>query len=97
MKRVCTAQPLGVAENAAFVISIDSIDFEDLKADDLGLWKGTGTKKTYFRFLSSGTIRFMSRKPKNDNMKYYVLTRRYFIHSTYSKFHRLIAGATCVE
>ena len=44
---ICTVQPLGVSQNAMFLVDIDVINFGDLKADDLGLWKGTGTKKTY--------------------------------------------------
>ena len=39
-------QCLGVSQNAVFVVDIDVINFGDLKADDLGLWKGTGTKTT---------------------------------------------------
>ena len=40
-----TAQPLGVVENATFLIGIDSVNYQDLKADDLGVWVPTGTKK----------------------------------------------------
>jgi len=57
LNHVCTVQLLGVSQNAVFLIDIDIINFEDLKADDLGLWKETGTKKTYFRVLPSGSIR----------------------------------------
>lgn len=39
-EHVCTVQPLAVTENAAFVIDMDSVDFGDLRADDLGLKKG---------------------------------------------------------
>jgi len=49
-QRVCTVQPLGVTENASFVVDIDTVHFDDLKADDLGVWSPTGTKRTYFRF-----------------------------------------------
>ena len=62
-QRVCTVQPLGVTENAAFVVSVDSVVFDNLKADDLGSWKGTGTKRIYFRLLSSGAVRFTNKKP----------------------------------
>ena len=90
LQKICTVQPLGVTENAVFVISIDDVIFDDLKADDLGSWKGTGTKRIFFRLLSSGGVRFSARKP-NSASKYYILTRRYFVHNTYNKFHRLIA------
>ena len=48
LQKICTVQPLGVTENAVFVISIDDVIFDDLKADDLGSWKGTGTKEFFF-------------------------------------------------
>ena len=51
------AQPLGVSQNALFVVDIDVVNFDSLKADDMGSWKGTGTKKMHFRVLSSGTIK----------------------------------------
>lgn len=91
-QHVCTVQPLSVTRNAAFVVDIDVVDFSDLKADDLGSWKGTGTKKMYFRFVASGAIRFTDKKPNSSSTyQYFVLTRRYFIHLTYGKFHRMIA------
>jgi len=91
-EHVCTVQPLSVTQNAAFVVSIDSVEFEDLKADDLGSWKGTGTKRMYFRVLQSGAVRFTLAKPSSSvAAQYFLLTRRYFVHKTYGKFHRLIA------
>ena len=33
----CQLQPLGVTDNASFIIDLDYVQFEDLKADDLGL------------------------------------------------------------
>ncbi len=34
-QKAYTVQPLGVAENAAFIIDFDSVNHEDLKADDM--------------------------------------------------------------
>ena len=42
---VCRLQPLGVTDNASFVIDLDFVQFEDLKADDLGVWKSTGVER----------------------------------------------------
>lgn len=90
-EHVCTVQPLTMMQNAAFVVSIDSVEFEDLKADDLGSWKGTGTKM-YFRDLQSGAVRLTVSKPtSNAAAEYFLLTRRHFIHKIYGKFHRMIA------
>ena len=68
LERVCTVQPLGVSQNAVFVVDIDVINFGDLKADDLGLWKGTGTKTTYFRVLPSGATRYSQCKPNQQTI-----------------------------
>ena len=90
-RKVCTVQPLGVCENAAFIVDIETVDHQDLKADDLGSWHPTGTKKSYFRFSSDGTLRVSEKRPRNMPSDYYVLTRRYYTHKSYDKYHRLIA------
>ena len=46
---ICKVQPLSVMKNAVFQIDVDVVPFNDLKADDLGSWSATGTKRTYFR------------------------------------------------
>ena len=92
LERVCTVQPLGVSQNAVFVVDIDIVDFRDVKSDDLGLWKGTGTKKTYFRTLSSGSIRYADCKPDANKLtEYLLLIRRYYVHRSYPKYHRMIS------
>jgi len=97
-ERVCTVQPLGVSQNAAFVVDVDEIDFEDLKADDLGSWKGTGTKRTHFRVLSSGAIKYSQKKPDASwSTQYLLLTRRYYVHKSYDKYHRVIADIQSKE
>ena len=86
---MCTVQPLGVTENASFVIYIDAVNFDDLKADDLGVWSPTGTKRTYFRFTQSGTLKIAQKTVSSSGQGvYYTLTRRYYVHKTYAKFHR---------
>ena len=56
-QKVCTVQPLGVSENAAFIVDVETVDYQDLKADDLGSWRPTGTKKSYFYFSPDGMLR----------------------------------------
>ena len=48
--QVCTVQPLGVSENAAFVIDVEEMDLQDLKADGTGILHGP--KGHIFDFLS---------------------------------------------
>ena len=50
----CRQQLLGVTDNALFV---DYVQFEDLKADDLGIWKSTDVKRGDF-VVTSGETRF---------------------------------------
>ena len=33
----------------SILIDVDIVEFDDIKADDLGSWKATGNKKTFFR------------------------------------------------
>ena len=87
-RKVCGVQPLSVTENSCFVVDIDAVEFQDLKADDLGTWSTTGTKRTFFRFTRSGTLRVTDKKPSSNQSSYYTLTRRYYVHKSYEKFHR---------
>ena len=91
-EKICSVQPLGVMQNAAFLIDIDIVEFDDIKADDLGSWKATGNKKTFFRMTSSGRVKYLATKPVGSaSTEYLLLTRQYFVHLTYDRFHRLIA------
>ena len=70
-----------VTKNASFITDVD------LKADDFGSWRPNGTKATYFRNLPSGTVRILSGRPKVATQSTsYILTRRYYMHSTYHLF-----------
>ena len=90
-QKVCNVQPMGVVRNATFFIDLDDIKFGDLKADHLGVWKASGTKTAFFRVLPSGSISIASLKPNaQKRASYYVPTRRYYVHSTYHLFHRVI-------
>ena len=35
-RKVCTVQPLGVSENAAFVVHVETVDLQDLRQMILG-------------------------------------------------------------
>lgn len=85
-RQVCTLQPLGVTENATFIVDVEAVHLQDLKADDVGSWHPTGTKKTYFRFSPSGALRISENQPPGIHADYYVLTRRYYIHNSYISF-----------
>jgi len=87
---VCKVQPLGVMRNAVFMIDLDEVHFNDPKADDLGSWRATG-KPTHFCFTQSQHIRFASGKPHGSTVgDYLLMTRRYYVHHTYDRFHWII-------
>ena len=86
----CRLQPLGVTDNASFVIDLDSVQFEDLKADDLGVWKSTGVKRSDFIITSKGETRFQVGRSRGS--AHYTLLRRYYVHGTCPSFHRLIVS-----
>ena len=58
-------------------------------ADDLGSWMATGTRRTYFQFTPTNAIRYATGVPSSN--EYILLTRRYYVHKTYNRFHRIIS------
>ena len=76
--------------NATFIVDIDEVAFEDLKADDLGSWSSTGTKRIYFRFTQRNIVRYASGIPSSSSDSF-CLTRRYYVHKTYHRFHHISA------
>lgn len=76
---------MGVDKNATFIIDLNDVNFADLKADDLGVWKTNGTKTTYFKSLPSGKMIVTKQKTSS-----HVMTRRYYVHGTYQRFRRVI-------
>jgi len=86
--RTCIMRPTGASENATFVIDVGAVRFSDLKSDDMGTWKATGTKSTCLR-ISKGAIRCTLGSHTGGSLDY-ILTRRYYIHSAYQLFKRII-------
>lgn len=85
---VCGSRPLGVNDNATFIIDLDRVRFGDLKADDLGSWNQKGSKHTNFCFDDKGDIYYSDGNV--SGLSYYTLLRRYYVHGTCPSFHRLI-------
>lgn len=82
--KVCRIQPLGVNCNCTFIIDLDSISCEDLKADDVGSWKSNGTHRSYFKMNERNRPEFQKVAP-TQAAGYFHTVRRYFVHHTYSK------------
>ena len=90
--QVCRIQPLGVSRNCTFIMDLDEVSVEDMRADDLGVWKSNGTRRSYFKLNRKHTSRpdFLSSRPSEKGAGYFLIVRRYFVHQTYSKFRKCI-------
>ena len=88
-EKIRQVQPMGVNRNCSFIIDLDSICLDDLKADDLGSWKSTGIRRSYFKLNQGEEAEFVKMAP-SESADYFEIVRRYFVHSTYSKFRRCI-------
>ena len=88
-EKVCKVQPLGVNHNCTFIIDLDSVSTEDMKADDLRSWKSNGTRRSYFNLNRRNTAEFL-KEALSQTAGHFVIIRRYFVHHTYSKFRRCI-------
>ena len=88
--KVCTVQPLGVNINCAFIVDLDLVDPDDLKADDNGSWKNNGTRRIFFVVNERNKPEFLASAPVLQQGYYYCVVRRYFVHRTYGKFRRCI-------
>ena len=62
-EKVCKLQPLGVNCNCTFIVDLDSVCTEDMKADDLGSWRSTGTRRLYFRVNKRNKAEFLQTTP----------------------------------
>ena len=63
------------------------MQFEDLKADDLGVWKSTGVKRADVVITSGGETRFQV--GRSHGSAHCTLFRQYYVHGT-CPFHRLM-------
>lgn len=52
LSKVARAVPTSVSKNVVFIVDVEAPHVKSVKsllADDLGVWKGTGTKTFYFK------------------------------------------------
>ena len=86
-EKVCKLQPLGVNCNYTFIMNVDAVNYtEDMKADDLGSWRSTGTCTTYFRVHMRNKAEFLQTTPTQAAMGLFVVVLRPFIHTSYNIF-----------
>ena len=78
--------------NAAFVVNLDSLDaFNDIKADENGVWKRKGAPVGYMSVHDGSKV--VRRSKMKSFPHYYKITRTYYTHSSSPDFHRMIVVA----
>ena len=88
-EKVCKVQPLGVNHHCTFIIDLNSVSTEDMKADDQWFWKSNGTHQSYFKLNRRNFAEFLKAAPAQA-AGHFVIICRYLVHHTYSKFRQCI-------
>ena len=88
---ICSSHPVSVENNVSFVIDVSELkNPNDVRADDLGSWKCTGSR--VLRFSVKITSRSCSLVTCSSPGAIEIGVRRqYFVHATDNDLHRMIA------
>ena len=92
---ICTQQPNGCHISSTFVIDLSTLDEQDIKADDLGVWKNQGVRSTYCSIkcenekIQKITV-LGNNKPAVMRSFIYRLKRTYWIHTEDNRVSRRI-------
>ena len=92
---ICTQQPIGCHISSTFVIDLSTLDEQDIKADDLGVWKNQGVRSTYCSIkcenekIQKITV-LGNNKPAVMRSFIYRLKRTYWIHTEDNRVSRRI-------
>lgn len=88
---ICSSQPVSVENNVSFVVDLSKLkDPNDVRADDLGAWKCTGSRTLqFFVKCSNSTCHVVTKlSPGATNIS---IRRQYYVHATDRDLHRMIA------
>ena len=92
---LCKTNPISVENNVSFVIDRTSLSNpNDVRADDLGAWKCTGSRSLRFLVKLDGkscTIVNSRSTSKNVVVIVVYIRRQYHVHGTDCDLHRMIA------
>lgn len=89
---VCCDQPINVKSNVTFLVDLSKLPHRnDVKCDDLGAWKHTGSPSSFCTVSKDGKVIFQSKKPKHVKEDMHKLKRVYYVHSTSPDLKKKIA------
>lgn len=92
--KVCTKQPLGVTRASTFFVDTEKLCHrDDIRSDDLGVWKNIGVKSTYcsVQFDENNKVKEVFKlpsKPQVMRSSIYRVKRSYWCHTQDKKFFR---------
>lgn len=88
---ICSTQPVSIENNVSFVIDLSKLkDPNDVRADDLGAWKCTGSRILQCIVKCSNSTCHVVSKLCPGATKISI-RRQYFVHATDHDLHRMIA------
>ncbi len=90
---LCTAAPINVAHNAAFLIDLTKFTvFDDIKCDDMGIWKHSGSPKRNFIVTrdDEGAVKEIRRCNAGESATH-ELRRMYFTNASDDHVRKVIA------
>jgi len=88
---LCSSQPVCVENNVSFVVDLSKLkDPNDVRADDLGAWKCTGSCTLQFFVKCSNSACHVITKlsPGATNVS---IQHQHFVHATDCDLHQMIA------
>lgn len=89
---LCSAHPVSVQNNVSFVVDLSKLkDPNDVRADDLGTWKCTGSRLLRFTVKISNIDCHIVSEMSSNAMVVNV-RRQYHVHATDSDLHRMISS-----
>lgn len=94
ISKVCSRQPVGVTRTSTFFVDATKLSHrDDVRSDDLGVWKNVGVKSTYCSVLFDennkvqNVMKFSS-KPLVLRSSIYRVKRSYWCHAQDKQFFR---------
>ena len=88
---ICCTHPVLVESNVSFVVDLSKLaHLHDVRPDDLGTWKCTGSRILTFAVKINGRRCTIASKRSNSAMMVDI-RRQYYVHATDNDFHRMIA------
>ena len=91
-KLLCSTHPVSVQNNVSFVVDLSKLkDPNDVRADDLGTWKCTGSRQLQFTVRITKTDCLIVNDMLSADAQVVHVRRQYHVHATDPDLHRMIA------